>query len=94
MSNLISYPDDKKSIYTRESRYMCAVTHDILSSSVPCAVLIPIGDATMEYVRKIIKKDYIHRLMNKKISKKDIIIFRRGGTEYAPTNDKLSGETS
>lgn len=32
-------PDDKKSLIVKENRYMCAVTHDILSNSVPCAVL-------------------------------------------------------
>nr|XP_023027431.1 nitric oxide synthase-interacting protein homolog [Leptinotarsa decemlineata] len=90
---LVNDPDDKKSIHTRENRYMCAVTHDILSNSVPCAVLKPTGDVvTMECVRKIIKKDYIHPLTNKKLSKKDIIIMQRGGTGYAHTNDKLSGK--
>ncbi|VEN34855.1 unnamed protein product [Callosobruchus maculatus] len=35
-------PDDaKKSIHVKENRYMCAVTHDILSNSIPCAVLKP-----------------------------------------------------
>lgn len=34
-------PDNKKSIIARENRYMCAVTHDILSNSIPCAVLKP-----------------------------------------------------
>lgn len=34
-------PDDKKSLITKESRYMCPITHDILSNSVPCAVLRP-----------------------------------------------------
>lgn len=34
-------PDDKKSLITKESRYMCPVTHDILSNSIPCAVLRP-----------------------------------------------------
>jgi nitric oxide synthase-interacting protein len=30
-----------KSIISRQVRYMCPVTHDILSNSVPCAVLKP-----------------------------------------------------
>lgn len=37
----VNDPDDKKSIITKENRYMCAVTHDILNNSVPCAVLRP-----------------------------------------------------
>lgn len=32
---------DKKSLITKESRYMCPVTRDALSNSVPCAVLKP-----------------------------------------------------
>lgn len=38
---LVHDPDDKKSLIVKENRYMCAVTHDILSNSVPCAVLRP-----------------------------------------------------
>lgn len=37
----VNDPDNKKSLITRENRYMCAVTHDILNNSVPCAVLRP-----------------------------------------------------
>lgn len=33
--------EGKKSIFAKENRYMCAVTHDTLSNSVPCAVLRP-----------------------------------------------------
>lgn len=36
---LVNDPDDKKSLIVKENRYMCAVTHDILSNSVPCVVL-------------------------------------------------------
>ncbi|KAJ8934773.1 hypothetical protein NQ314_013199 [Rhamnusium bicolor] len=86
-------PDDKKSIYTRENRYMCAVTHDVLSNSVPCAVLRPTGDVvTLECVEKIIKKDWIHPLTNKKLTEKDIIVMQRGGTGYALTNVKLNAK--
>lgn len=38
---VVQDPDDKKSLIVKENRYMCAVTHDILSNSVPCAVLRP-----------------------------------------------------
>lgn len=38
---MVQDPDDKKSLIVKENRYMCAVTHDILSNSVPCAVLRP-----------------------------------------------------
>lgn len=36
---LVNDPDDKKSLIAKETRYMCCVTHDVLSNSVPCAVL-------------------------------------------------------
>lgn len=32
---------EKQSVHIKENRYMCAVTHDILSNSVPSAVLKP-----------------------------------------------------
>lgn len=38
---LVNDPHDKKSLIAKENRYMCAVTHDILSNSLPCAVLRP-----------------------------------------------------
>lgn len=38
---LVNDPSDSKSLIAKENRYMCAVTHDILSNSVPCAVLRP-----------------------------------------------------
>lgn len=85
--------DGKKSIHTQENRYMCAVTHDILSNSVPCAVLRPTGDVvTLECVEKLIKKDMIHPLTSKKLLEKDIIVMQRGGTGYALTNEKLEGK--
>uniref|UniRef100_A0A6B2EJ24 Nitric oxide synthase-interacting protein homolog n=1 Tax=Phlebotomus kandelakii TaxID=1109342 RepID=A0A6B2EJ24_9DIPT len=86
-------PDDKKSLITKESRYMCPVTHDILSNSIPCAVLRTTGDVvTMECVEKFIKKDMIHPLTNEKLTDKDIIPLQRGGTGYAQTNENLEGK--
>lgn len=38
---LVKDPSDKKSLILKENRYMCAVTHDVLSNAVPCAVLKP-----------------------------------------------------
>lgn len=32
-------PDDKKSLIVKQNRYMCPITHDILSNSVPSAVI-------------------------------------------------------
>ncbi|XP_034254876.1 nitric oxide synthase-interacting protein homolog [Thrips palmi] len=86
-------PDDKKSLIVKENRYMCAVTHDILSNSVPCAVLRTTGDVvTMECVEKIIKKDWIHPLTSEKLTEKDIIPLQRGGTGYSTTNEELDAK--
>ncbi|KAL1517266.1 hypothetical protein ABEB36_001052 [Hypothenemus hampei] len=86
--------EGNKSVHVQENRYMCAVTHDALSNSIPCAVLKPTGDVvTLECVEKLIKKDMIHPLTNQKLSEKDIIIMQRGGTGYALTNENLHAKT-
>lgn len=36
---LVNDPDDKRSLIAKENRYMCPVTHDILSNAVPCAII-------------------------------------------------------
>lgn len=36
---LVNDPDDKKSLIAKENRYMCPITHDILSNAVPCAII-------------------------------------------------------
>uniref|UniRef100_A0A182JMJ2 Nitric oxide synthase-interacting protein homolog n=1 Tax=Anopheles atroparvus TaxID=41427 RepID=A0A182JMJ2_ANOAO len=90
---LVKDPSDKKSLIAKENRYMCAVTHDILSNSVPCAVLKPTGDVvTMECVEKLIKKDMLHPLTNEKLTDSDIIPLQRGGTGFATTNEKLEAK--
>lgn len=83
-------PDDKAALISKKNRYMCAVTHDILGNSVPCAVLRPTGHVvTLECVEKIIKKDMVHPLTNEKLSEEDIITIQRGGTGFASTNEGL-----
>ncbi|KAI8116545.1 putative nitric oxide synthase-interacting protein [Lucilia cuprina] len=90
---LVKDGDTKKSLIAKEARYMCPVTHDILSNAVPCAVLRPTGDVvTMECVEKLIKKDMIHPLTSQKLKEKDIIPLQRGGTGYALTNENLEGK--
>ncbi|XP_046389502.1 nitric oxide synthase-interacting protein homolog [Ischnura elegans] len=90
----VTDPDEKaKAVISRECRYVCAVTRDVLSNSVPCAVLRPTGDVvTMECVEKVIKKDWMHPLTGEKLQESDIIPLQRGGTGYAFTNDNLEGQ--
>ncbi|KAK4877540.1 hypothetical protein RN001_010046 [Aquatica leii] len=89
----VNDPDDKKCLIIKENRYMCAVTHDILSNSVPCVVLKPTGHViTLECFEKIIKKDWMHPLTGVKLTEKDIIVMQRGGTGYSQTNINLEGK--
>ncbi|XP_015176741.1 PREDICTED: nitric oxide synthase-interacting protein homolog [Polistes dominula] len=100
MSDLISVkftevkdPDDNKSLIVKQARYMCPITHDILSNSIPCAVIKTSGDViTMECVEKIIKKEWINPLDSSKLTEEDIIPLQRGGTGYAAVNDSLEGK--
>ncbi|XP_015125285.1 nitric oxide synthase-interacting protein homolog [Diachasma alloeum] len=86
-------PDDKKSLIVKEARYMCPITHDVLSNSVPCAVIKTTGDViTMECFEKLIKKDWINPLDGKIIKESDVIPLQRGGTGYSAVNDNLEGK--
>ncbi|KAM9392913.1 nitric oxide synthase-interacting protein [Pholidichthys leucotaenia] len=71
-------------LLTRQDRYVCAVTRDVLGNSVPCAVLRPSGAVvTQECVEKLIKKDMTDPITGDKLSEKDIIPLQRGGTGFA-----------
>lgn len=81
--------DAKKSLIAKESRYMCAVTKDVLSNAQQLAVLKTTGDVvTMECVEKLIKSStpWIHPLTNEKLTEKDIIYLQRGGTGFSSVN--------
>ena len=50
-------PDEKKQLISREERYQCAVTGDILNNASQCAVIRTTGHVvTKDCVEKIIKK--------------------------------------
>ena len=86
-------PDDEKSLITREVRYKCAVTHDALGNSVPCAVLRNTGNVvTMDCVEKLIKKDMLCPFTGEKLKEKDIIAIQRGGTGFAGSGIELSAK--
>ncbi|XP_057364945.1 nitric oxide synthase-interacting protein homolog [Daphnia carinata] len=79
-----------KALISRQVRYMCPITRDILSNSIPCTILKPTGDViTAECFEKLIKKDMVHPLTGLKLKEKDIIPLQRGGTGFASVNDKL-----
>jgi nitric oxide synthase-interacting protein len=82
-----------KSLISKEVRYKCAVTHDALGNSVPCAVLKSCGKVvTMDCVERLIKKDMLCPITGKKLKDDDIIPLQRGGTGYASVN-KLEAKT-
>ncbi|XP_023240710.1 nitric oxide synthase-interacting protein-like [Centruroides sculpturatus] len=84
---------EPKSLIARKARYKCAVTHDVLSNSIPCAVLKTSGSVvTVECVEKIIRKEMIDPINGKKLTEKDIIYLQRGGTGYSSTNESLKAE--
>jgi nitric oxide synthase-interacting protein len=84
---------DKRSLIAKDVRYVCAVTNDILSNSVPCAVLKTSGSVvTMECVEKIIKKDMVDPINRKKLTDKDIVPLERGATGFAGAGIKLEAK--
>uniref|UniRef100_G3NLV5 Nitric oxide synthase-interacting protein n=1 Tax=Gasterosteus aculeatus TaxID=69293 RepID=G3NLV5_GASAC len=81
---------DRVALLTRQDRYVCAVTRDILGNSVPCAVLRPSGTVvTLECVEKLIKKDMMDPVSGDKLSDRDIIPMQRGGTGFSASGVDL-----
>lgn len=81
-------PNAKVSLVAQQNPYICAVTKDVLTNSMPLAVLRPTGDVvTMDCVEKVIKKDMIHPLTSQKLEEKDIILLQRGGTGFSSANE-------
>ncbi|XP_068173485.1 nitric oxide synthase-interacting protein [Antennarius striatus] len=81
---------DRVALLTRQDRYVCAVTRDVLGNSVPCAVLKPSGSVvTQECVEKLIKDDMVDPVNGEKLHDKDIIPLQRGGTGFAASGVDL-----
>lgn len=75
---------ERVKLLSRQERYVCAVTRDVLGNSVPCAVLRPSGAVvTQECVEKLIKADMMDPVSGDKLTDKDIIYLQRGGTGFA-----------
>ena len=75
------------SLLTKQEKWMCPVTHDALSNSVPSTFLKTSGSVvTTECVDKIIRKDMMDPLNGKKLRDTDLIPLQRGGTGYSSTN--------
>lgn len=75
---------DKRSLITKDARYVCAVTNDVLGNSVPCALLKTSGEVvTMECVEKLIKKDMLDPINGKPLKDSDIIPLQRGSSGFS-----------
>ncbi|XP_048868904.1 nitric oxide synthase-interacting protein [Brienomyrus brachyistius] len=86
---------DRVALLTRQDRYVCAVTKDMLGNSVPCAVLRPSGVVvTMECVELLIRKDMVDPINGEKLKEKDIIPLQRGGTGFAGSGIDLTAKES
>ncbi|XP_030053873.1 nitric oxide synthase-interacting protein [Microcaecilia unicolor] len=86
---------DRVGLINRQDRYVCAVTHDMLGNSVPCAVLRPSGAVvTLECVEKLIKKDMVDPINEQKLTEKDIIVLQRGGTGFSGSGVQLQAKES
>uniref|UniRef100_A0A3Q3EAC0 Nitric oxide synthase-interacting protein n=1 Tax=Labrus bergylta TaxID=56723 RepID=A0A3Q3EAC0_9LABR len=84
---------DRVALLTRQDRYVCAVTRDVLGNSVPCAVLRPSGCVvTQECVLKLIKKDMLDPVSGDKLTDRDIVFLQRGGTGFAASGVDLKAK--
>ncbi|XP_052064595.1 nitric oxide synthase-interacting protein-like [Mytilus californianus] len=85
--------DSKTALISKQARYVCAVTNDVLGNSVPCAVLKTSGSVvTMECVEKLIKKDMLDPINGKKMTEKDILPLQRGSSGYSASGHTLEGK--
>lgn len=85
--------DNKTALITKQARYVCAVTNDVLGNSVPCAVLRPSGSVvTVECIEKIIKKDMLDPINGAKLREKDIIHLQRGASGFAAAGNELEAK--
>ena len=84
---------DDRPMVAKAERYKCAVTHDTLGNSVPCAVLKNTGRVvTLDCVEKLIKKDMRCPFTGEKLKESDIIPLQRGGTGFAGSGVKLEAK--
>lgn len=85
--------DSKTALISKQARYVCAVTNDVLGNSIPCAVLRTSGSVvTMECIEKLIKKDMLDPINGKKMTEKDIIPLQRGSSGYSASGHTLEAK--
>jgi len=77
------------------SKYCCAITGDPLTNSTKLIVFKKGGEVILkEAFDKVVKKTMTNPFTNEKITEKDYILLRRGGTGFSQTNDLQRTEQS
>ncbi|PIK47838.1 putative nitric oxide synthase-interacting protein [Apostichopus japonicus] len=84
--------DNGKNLAGKQVRYKCAVTHDILTNSIRCAVIKTSGKVvTMDCVEKLIRKDMKDPFTGESLKESDIIPIK-GGTGFASSGADLKAK--
>lgn len=84
---------DKRSLITKDARYVCAVTNDVLSNSVQSVVLRTSGHVvTQECIDKILSKDMVDPMNGKPLTEKDFIPLQRGASGFSGAGVKLEAK--
>uniref|UniRef100_A0A0N4ZM34 Nitric oxide synthase-interacting protein homolog n=1 Tax=Parastrongyloides trichosuri TaxID=131310 RepID=A0A0N4ZM34_PARTI len=79
---------NEQHIAGKKIRYMCPITHDLLTNTTKCVYLKTSKHViTKECYDKVIKKDMIDPINNQKMKESDVIELKLGGTGFAATND-------
>jgi len=87
--------DEKTSVISKTSRYVCAVTNDVLGNATPLAVLRPSGAVvTMEAVDKLIVMEMVDPINGKKLGDKDIIPLQRGASAFSASGNQLEAKVA
>jgi len=85
--------------HAAKSKYCCAISGDPLSNSMKLVVMVAPGldearvCSEQAYIRSV-KKTMICPFTNKKITEKDVISLKRGGTGFSSSNDLQRTEKS
>ncbi|KAL7674036.1 hypothetical protein ACOME3_000319 [Neoechinorhynchus agilis] len=88
--NLI--PVKFKNSECEKDKFVCAVSGDTLTNSIPCAVLRPTGAVVTMKVVEIIKKDMIDPISSVSLTDDDIIPIARVGTGFTAGGGKLNAQ--
>uniref|UniRef100_A0AC35UH31 Nitric oxide synthase-interacting protein homolog n=1 Tax=Rhabditophanes sp. KR3021 TaxID=114890 RepID=A0AC35UH31_9BILA len=86
----ISDNNKKQHIAGKKDRYMCPISHDVLTQSTKCVYLKTSGSViTKEAFEKTIRKDMVDPINGKKIKPNDIIELKGSGSGYSGSSSNL-----